>query len=319
MTIEQYLYIIEIADTQSFSQAARNLYVSQPNLSYAVKQLEQKLGHPVFHRTSSGVFPTEEGAELIERFRFLKREHDMIEELLDSRRTVSRLSLKVATLNLVSASAAFTTLTERYYKSPIDFVINDYMTLSEVMANLNKMDFALIGLIMPYVKNVQSMLYHQGIEYHPIADVPIYAMVGANNPLYGTCSTIQLDELAKYTLLQITDSSEDPQQSIVHALGLPDRCSGRIRVNNWQTFFRLLQTTSVIGIEAVNPEKFAQVNNVKDIHFIKIEGCDLLWQAGWIKNRRIPLSDIGAEFLRLVQSVLRSMKFIDIDKYTHKR
>ena len=303
MKIDQYLYIIEIADTGSFSQAARNLYVSQPNLSYTVKQLEQKLGYPIFNRTSGGVYPTKEGAELIERFRFLKREYDMIEEMLDKRSVGSRLSLKVATLNMVSATAAFTTIAERYHTSRIDFILNDYTTLSEVLENLSKVDLAIIGMITPYVKNVQTMLYNQGIEYHPIAELSIRAMVGPSNPMYGKRDSITLDELAQYTLLQITDSSEDPQQSIVHALGLPSRCFGRIRVNNWQTFFRVVQETPVVGLEALAPEKFLGNNGMQNIHFMEIEGCDICWQAGWIKNRRMPISDIDAEFLELVKEL----------------
>lgn len=303
MKIDQYLYIIEIADTGSFSQAARNLFVSQPNLSYTVKQLEQKLGYPIFNRTSTGVYPTKEGAELIERFRFLKREHDMIEEMLDKRSVGSRLSLKVATLNMVSAAAAFTDMAGRYHKSRIDFILNDYTTLSEVLANLSKVDLAVIGMITPYVKNVQTMLYNQGIEYHPIAELSIRAMVGPTSPLYGKAETISLEELGQHTLLQITDSSEDPQQSIIHALGLPSRCFGRIRVNNWQTFFRVVQETPVIGLEAVQPEKFSHANSRENLHFMEIQGCDIHWQAGWIKNRRTPLSDIGAEFLELVKEL----------------
>ena len=51
MRVEQFFYAIEIADTGSFSQAARNLYVSQPNLSHAVKQIEEQVGFPLFVRT----------------------------------------------------------------------------------------------------------------------------------------------------------------------------------------------------------------------------------------------------------------------------
>ena len=71
--VEQFFYAIEIADTGSFSQAARNLYVSQPNLSHAVKQIEEQVGFPLFVRTPSGVIPTPEGNDLIDHFRVLKR------------------------------------------------------------------------------------------------------------------------------------------------------------------------------------------------------------------------------------------------------
>lgn len=83
MNIHAYFYAVEIADTGSFSQAARNLYVSQPNLSHAIKQLEQAAGFPLFVRTATGVVPTPEGADLIARFRILKGEFLQIQDAFE--------------------------------------------------------------------------------------------------------------------------------------------------------------------------------------------------------------------------------------------
>ena len=80
MKIEAAFYAVEIADTGSFSQAARNLYLSQPNLSYAVRQLEQELGVKLFDRHSGGASVTPEGQEIIERFRIIRREYEEINE-----------------------------------------------------------------------------------------------------------------------------------------------------------------------------------------------------------------------------------------------
>ena len=79
MELKQILYAIEIADTGSISQAAHNLYLSQPNLSYSIKQLEKEIGFPLFERTSSGVIPTSEGRTIIERFRVLQQDYQQIQ------------------------------------------------------------------------------------------------------------------------------------------------------------------------------------------------------------------------------------------------
>ena len=50
MKFDAIFYALEVADAGSFSQAARNLYLSQPNLSYAVRQLEEDLGVRLFDR-----------------------------------------------------------------------------------------------------------------------------------------------------------------------------------------------------------------------------------------------------------------------------
>ena len=58
MKLEQLSQVIEIADTGSFSEAARKLFITQPALSRSVKQLEQELGYEIFERNSSGVVLT---------------------------------------------------------------------------------------------------------------------------------------------------------------------------------------------------------------------------------------------------------------------
>ena len=65
MTLQQLEYIVAIAETGSLNKAAEQLYVSQPSLSSAVKELEKELGITVFHRSARGVSLTADGAELL--------------------------------------------------------------------------------------------------------------------------------------------------------------------------------------------------------------------------------------------------------------
>lgn len=54
-------YAVEVEKTGSITQAAANLFMEQPNLSKAVKSLEESLGAPIFTRTSKGMVPTARG------------------------------------------------------------------------------------------------------------------------------------------------------------------------------------------------------------------------------------------------------------------
>lgn len=65
MTISQVRYVIEIARHGSFSEAAKALFVSQPSLSNAVKELENELGIQIFLRTSRGIDLSAEGQEFM--------------------------------------------------------------------------------------------------------------------------------------------------------------------------------------------------------------------------------------------------------------
>ncbi|HBA48989.1 MAG TPA: LysR family transcriptional regulator [Lachnospiraceae bacterium] len=58
-------YIYEVYKEMSFSKAAKNLFISQPSLSAAVKKAEARIGFPVFDRSSNPIRLTEPGEEYI--------------------------------------------------------------------------------------------------------------------------------------------------------------------------------------------------------------------------------------------------------------
>lgn len=72
----QYLkYVTEIEKAGSISAAAANLYMAQPNLSKAIKDMEAEIGYAIFSRTSNGIKVTDKGSE------FLYHAHKMLEQL----------------------------------------------------------------------------------------------------------------------------------------------------------------------------------------------------------------------------------------------
>lgn len=68
-------YALEVEKTGSITQAANNLYMEQPNLSKAIKSLEEMMGAPIFKRSSKGVIPTKKGKA------FLEHAKNVLEEL----------------------------------------------------------------------------------------------------------------------------------------------------------------------------------------------------------------------------------------------
>lgn len=65
MNTLHFRYAVEIEKTRSITQAAENLYMAQPNLSKAIKELENSLGITIFRRTSKGVIPTDQGMKFL--------------------------------------------------------------------------------------------------------------------------------------------------------------------------------------------------------------------------------------------------------------
>ena len=79
MNIQQLRYVVAIANSGTFREAAEKMYVSQPSLSISVRDLEKELGFKVFRRTSSGTFLTRRGMEFYEKAQELVKGFDVFQ------------------------------------------------------------------------------------------------------------------------------------------------------------------------------------------------------------------------------------------------
>lgn len=76
-----FKYALEVEKTASITQAAENLFMAQPNLSKAIKEMEDTLGFAIFERKSKGVIPTEKGAQFLDYARNIVQNLDKIETI----------------------------------------------------------------------------------------------------------------------------------------------------------------------------------------------------------------------------------------------
>lgn len=81
MNIKHLQYMIEIERVGSISQASKNLYVGQPNLSRILKEVEETVGFTIFDRTHQGIRPTERGMSFLQHAHNILREMDAIEAM----------------------------------------------------------------------------------------------------------------------------------------------------------------------------------------------------------------------------------------------
>ena len=79
MNIQQLRYVVAIANSGTFREAAEEMYVSQPSLSISVRDLEKELGFKIFRRTSSGTFLTRRGMEFYEKAQDLVKGFDVFQ------------------------------------------------------------------------------------------------------------------------------------------------------------------------------------------------------------------------------------------------
>lgn len=93
MTIQQCKYVLEIAKTGSFSEAAKQLFIAQSSLSISIKTLEQELDIKIFERSGNGVYLTEEGAEFVRYARQICDSNDFVMKRYNSQTAQKKLNI----------------------------------------------------------------------------------------------------------------------------------------------------------------------------------------------------------------------------------
>ena len=79
MTLSQLRYAITVADSRSMNQAAQKLFISQPSLSAAIRELEDEVGIEIFRRTNRGIQVTPDGEEFVGYARQVVEQYALIE------------------------------------------------------------------------------------------------------------------------------------------------------------------------------------------------------------------------------------------------
>ena len=80
MTLAQLRYVITVSQVGTLSEAAKRLYISQPSLTNAIKELEKELGITIFIRTNKGVILSRQGEEFLGYARQVIEQTNLIEE-----------------------------------------------------------------------------------------------------------------------------------------------------------------------------------------------------------------------------------------------
>lgn len=109
-------YALAVARTSSFSKAAKELFVSQPNISASINSLESQLGFNIFHRTNQGITITLEGEEFLNHAKNIMYELEKVSRIID-KEPYREFSVGCM-FNHTCVSEAFLELCKIYEKSP---------------------------------------------------------------------------------------------------------------------------------------------------------------------------------------------------------
>ena len=138
-------YVYEIYKEKSFSKAAQNLYISQPSLSARLKKIEDKIGAPIFDRSTSPIRLTEIGQAYIDAAKNISSIENDFENYINSISNLKTGHLSVGASNLFAAyvlPSLIMKFKDRYPDIDIQLTEGNTLQLESMLAN-NSIDFVI--------------------------------------------------------------------------------------------------------------------------------------------------------------------------------
>lgn len=200
MTLQQLKYAVKIADCKSASKAAAQLFITQPALSVAIRELEDEIGTAIFERSNHGMKVTPEGEEFLEHARMMTQEYVFIEKHFIEHKNVKK-KFSVAMQHYTFAVQAFMDTIKKYGLDEYEFAIYETKT-AEVIERVGNARCEL-GLIYTddfNRKPIERILKEHSLEFKKLFDCSVYVYLSKDHPLADKKS-ITLDELQEYPCL----------------------------------------------------------------------------------------------------------------------
>lgn len=201
MNTLHFKYAVEVERTRSITQAAENLFMAQPNLSKAIKELEDTLGITIFERTPKGVIPTPKGAEFLVYAKNVLEQLERMEQLYipeNTQRQRFRLSIPRGSY----ISHAFTLFVAQLDTDrEIDVKLHETNSM-QTIANVSerKFDLGIIRYQTDYENYFLDYLKEKGLQCESIWEFEYLALMSNQHPLAKT-ESVSYDALSQYTEL----------------------------------------------------------------------------------------------------------------------
>lgn len=201
ISLQQMKYAMEINKAGSISQAAKNLYMNQPNLSKAIRDLENSIGFTVFVRTPKGVILTNEGKMFLECAETVFQNLEDLEKRLKKRRE-NNASFNISLPRATYITYAFTEFMKDIQSTP-EIKINYRETNNvEAVDNIlyNGFDLGIIRYTQPYEVDFQQSLIRKYLVSRELWESQYLILMSASHPI-AEKEDIRLVDLQEYTEL----------------------------------------------------------------------------------------------------------------------
>ena len=298
MTFQQLKYFIETVNCGSISKAAESLYIAQPSLSNAMKDLEAEVGVELFTRTPKGITLTADGIEFLGYARQVVEQASLLEQRFLSKKPSRRLC-SISTQHYAFAVNAFVNMVKKSGADEYEFTLRETRTY-EIIEDVKTFRSELGILYMnPFNRKViEKLLRENGLVFHPLFTAKPHIFVSASNPLAAK-EYVTLQDLEDYPCLSF---EQGEYNSFYFSEEILSTAYSRksIRVSDRATIFNLM-----IGLNGytISTGIVSADLNGDNITAVPLRVNDSI-EVGWISHNSIQLTRQAAMYLEELKEVV---------------
>ena len=303
MTLQQIKYVLKTVECSSISEAAKQLFISQPSLSNALKELETELGIEIFSRSAKGISLSVDGAEFLSYARQVAEQAELLEQRYKNKRP-SRQLCSVSTQHYAFAVNAFVNLIKSSDADEYEFTLRETRT-HDIIQDVKNMRSE-IGIL--YIndfneKVITKFLQENHLLFNTLFEAAPHVFVSKDNPL-ASKKSVCLKDLENYPCLSFEQGefnsfyfSEEILSKVYHKKS--------IHVSDRATLFNLL-----IGLNGytICTGVLSSDLNGDNIISVPLERDEKM-RVGWIVNKKAALTKAAQNYIEELKKLISEYGF----------
>ena len=200
MTIQQLKYAVTAAEKGTMSEAAQFLFIAQPSLTNAIRDLEKELRITIFHRTNKGIIATNEGEEFLGYARQILQQVGLIEEKYIDGKSRKQI-FSVSAQHYSFAVNAFVDVIKTFGSQSYDFTLRETQTY-EIIQDVSRLKSE-VGILYLSRKNeniIGKIITESGLIFEELFTASPHVFISYRHPL-AEKECISLYDLKNYPYL----------------------------------------------------------------------------------------------------------------------
>ncbi|MCI8409010.1 MAG: LysR family transcriptional regulator [Lachnospiraceae bacterium] len=206
MTLQQLKYMIVVAEKGSITEAAKELYLSQPSLSGAIKDVEREAKITIFNRCRAGVALTTEGMEFLGYARQVVQQMGLLESKYIHNVTAKQ-RFCVSSQHYTFGANAFVELVQQFGQERYEFILNETQTHQIIMDVRNRFsDLGILYLSKSNENVLRKVFEENSLEFYELFTATPHVFLRREHPLADK-EQIRLEDLKPYPRLSFVQGN----------------------------------------------------------------------------------------------------------------